>query len=295
MKSIVLFFALVSHTFLYSQLTSDAGLDTTICVTWNTPGALILGGNPAASGGTAPYTYSWECNYNYVVGPNTYILTASVFLSDTTIANPNLIYTVESPVTFILNVTDVLGQISIDTITVSFSIFGTHLLEWTHNMLVGDSVQFVSTPNVGGGTPPFNYLWKPNNGLNDSTSYTNFWVKPEVSTSYYITVTDSVGCVVSGTPVFHVYIGSADLNEIHNKSDKNILLFPNPTDGTLFLKSEEENIDLLQIYNQEGELLLTHNNFKNNEIDISKFENGTYIILISINTETIITKIIKTK
>ncbi|MGJ8661598.1 MAG: T9SS type A sorting domain-containing protein [Bacteroidota bacterium] len=282
---IISFITLVFSSTFHAQYNINAGADTTICVTPTTPGTLTLGGNPTAGGGTAPYSYSWECTYNYIVGPNTYILTASDFLSDTAISNPNLIHTLENPVTFTLKVTDNLGQIMMDTIIVSFSIFYIHMFEWTHNMLSGDSVEFVSLPNVGGGIAPLTYLWRPNNGLTDSTSYTNFWLNPVVSTSYYITLTDAVGCVVSGPPVFHIYIGFAELNELFKNKVEDIVVYPNPSDGSFLIKTDGETINQLQIFNQKGEHLITYENPNNTEINISDFEKGIYTLVISIGTE----------
>lgn len=292
MKYFKVILVLLVPGMISAQLNVDAGQDSTICVSWNSPSILVLGGNPTATGGTTPYTYAWECNYNYVVGPNVYLLTASDFLSDTTIANPNLIHTVENPVTFTLTVIDGLGQVLTDTIVVSFSVFNTHLYEYEHNMFVGDSVKFVSLPNVGGGTPPLVSLWRPNNGLTDSTSYTNFWLKPVVNTSYYITVTDAVGCVVSGAPVFHVYVGYAGLSE---EKDEKIILYPNPTDGKFFLKNEGEIIDKLEIFNQNGVLIHEFFNVKNEQIDITEIADGQYTILMQIGNKFVTKVILKTK
>lgn len=277
MKNIILFCVFTQSIVAFSQLNINGGNDTTICVTWNIPGSLILGGNPTISGGTDPYTYTWECNYNYVVGPNTYLLTASDFLDDTTVSNPNLIYTVDSPVTFFLKVQDYSGQQAFDTIVVSFSSFHTHLLEYNHSMLVGDSVQFVSTPNLSGGIAPLSYLWRPNHGLIDSTSYTNFWVKPTANTSYYLTITDAVGCVVSGSPVFHVFVEYVNLSEL---KDDVTTLYPNPTNGQLFLKCDIENLKNVSIYDLNGTLLNEYSTEQLNEIDFTKYPKGDYSLIL---------------
>jgi hypothetical protein len=292
MKVFYILFLLFFYNTFFAQMSINAGEDTTICVTWNAPGVLLLGGNPTAIGGTAPYTYVWQCNYNYIVGPNVYPLTASDFLSDSTIDNPNLIHTVENPVTFTLTVIDDIGQVLTDTIVVSFSVFNTHLFEYDHNMLVGDSVLFISAPNVNGGTAPLTYLWKPNNGLTDSTSFSNFWLKPVINTSYYPTVTDAVGCVVSGAPFFHVYVGYAGLSE---EKEEKIILFPNPTDGKFFLKNEGETIDKLEVFNQNGVLIYKFFNVKNEQIDITQIADGQYTILMQIGNKFVTNVILKTK
>ncbi|MCB9231606.1 MAG: hypothetical protein H6581_08085 [Bacteroidia bacterium] len=78
---------------------ADAGLDTSGCP----PDTAVLGGNPAASGGTGPYTYSWSPANN---------------LSSTSVANPTVVY---SGLTYTLSVTDANGCVGTDSVDVSFS------------------------------------------------------------------------------------------------------------------------------------------------------------------------------
>ncbi len=76
---------------------ADAGLDQFVLSGTN----VTLGGMPAASGGTGPYTYQWY--------PGT-------GLSDSTASNPGIVVTVTS--TFILLVNDSLGCTDTDTVTI---------------------------------------------------------------------------------------------------------------------------------------------------------------------------------
>ncbi|MFO8053784.1 MAG: hypothetical protein R6U19_01290 [Bacteroidales bacterium] len=70
------------------SLQADAGDDVI-----EPPSTVVtLGGDPAASGGTPPYTYNWSPAYN---------------LSDTTVANPSL--NVDSALTYTLQVTGANG------------------------------------------------------------------------------------------------------------------------------------------------------------------------------------------
>lgn len=278
-----------------AQLVANAGNDTTICVSWNFTGPLELGSYPTAVGGTAPYSYLWEANYYFQILTTTYLNTASDFLSDTTVSNPSLIHTVENPVMFKLTVTDAIGQIDIDTILVSFSIFNTHLVQYNHSMILGDSVEFTSLPNVDGGIPPLSYLWRPNNGLTDSISYTNFWVKPEISTDYYLTVTDSVGCVVSGAPVFFVFIGYVSLNEVFNSNNQDFTVFPNPSNGQIHLNLDNKKIQKIILFNDLGLVVKEIDDFQNEYIDMSELKDGSYLIEIISNGKSTTKKIIKTK
>jgi hypothetical protein len=50
-----------------------------------------------------------------------------------------------------------------------------------------------------------NTYGEPNHGLTDSTSLA-FWAKPANFVAYYLTLTDSAGCVATGAPVYHVNV-----------------------------------------------------------------------------------------
>jgi hypothetical protein len=80
-----------------SSLTAHAGPDVSFC---NTP--VMIGGSPAASGGNAPYTYSWS--------PGT-------GLSSTTLPNPLASPVV--PTQYMLTVTDANGCVDMDTVMVN--------------------------------------------------------------------------------------------------------------------------------------------------------------------------------
>ncbi|MGQ0827184.1 MAG: PKD domain-containing protein [Bacteroidota bacterium] len=83
------------------QVISNAGADHTII----SGGSVMIGGSPTASGGTAPYTYSWS---------------PAIGLNSSTISNP-----IADPVTstlYTLTVTDTKGCFSTDTIFVTVSV-----------------------------------------------------------------------------------------------------------------------------------------------------------------------------
>lgn len=87
-----------SHV-LISDLTADAGPDQLYCTSGS---AVTLGGSPAATGGTAPYTYSW---------------TPVTDLSSAVVANPTASPTVNT--CYILTVTDSNGCTDSDTVCVT--------------------------------------------------------------------------------------------------------------------------------------------------------------------------------
>jgi hypothetical protein len=80
--------------------TADAGSAQTVCA--GTPGGTEIGGSPTASGGTAPYTYSWS--------PTT-------GLSDATAANPTA--EIGSTTTYTVTVTDHNGCTAIASVVLT--------------------------------------------------------------------------------------------------------------------------------------------------------------------------------
>ena len=293
MKSSLLLW-LVCFSFLSSaQLTLDVGEDTTICRSWNGTSAYTFGGSPTVTGGVAPYTYTWECNYLYSIGSFSHLMTASYFLDDTTSANPALIHSVEKPVTFHLTVEDATGAITTDSIRVSTSIFGLHLGEWSYYLLAGDSVKIDMGPNIMGGTGPLEFLWQPNHGLIDSTSATPSWVKPTTSVSYYVTITDSIGCEVTGSPFIHVGVGYAGLENNVDTKGESLFIYPNPTSGELYLTEEATNYNRLTIYNQQGRKVMDLNPSLNKMVNIDRLQDGKYTFVFYRGKEKVARSIIK--
>lgn len=289
MRKLLTFLFILCLAQLHAQLVIDPGKDTTICTSWKGFDNFVFGTSPTATGGTAPYTYTWECNYTYTIGSHSTDLTASFFLSDTTVANPSLIESIIEPLTFYLTVTDNNGVSVQDSIHLNVSHFGTHLMEYTYYILAGDSVYYNHIPNLGGGIEPVEYLWQPNHGLEDSTSYTGFWLKPTETTSYFITATDSAGCQVSSTPVIDVYVNSVGLEDIEGG---NLLsLYPNPVKNTL--KIEIEGIYDLKIVNVLGEEMLFQTINSNNEtVDVSVLPPGNYTLLLTNDEHRITRKLV---
>ncbi|MFT6850289.1 MAG: hypothetical protein ACJATA_001101 [Sphingobacteriales bacterium] len=90
-------------------------------------------------------------------------------------------------------------------------------------------------------------------------------------------------------------ISSSILTEVSPKQYRNLLLYPNPTNGKIYLEHTEiNNIQYFDIIDQLGRLVLKENNLNSNSIDLKSLRNGVYFIKITFNTGEIITrKIIK--
>lgn len=165
------FLLILSGNRLQAQVTADAGLSyTMIC-----PGAnFTLGGTPTATGGNAPYTYSWS---------------PATGLNNAAASNP--IATPAAPTQYIVTVTDVDGNSDRDTIYVDINPIANAGAGNDTFVCVGGQVQI--------GLPANNaalvYNWSPAASLNSSSAPRPI-ATPTVTTTYSVTI-NSAGC----TPV----------------------------------------------------------------------------------------------
>jgi len=213
-------------------------------------------------------------------------------LNDTSAANPDFIYNggyLQDSMVFFLKVTDNNGCQSFDTIAVTTSLFGIHLLSWNFFINEGDSVFLNFTPNIGSGYGQTDYLWNPTHGLSDSTLASGFWAKPDSSISYTATVTDSKGCVrTAQEPTYHIYLNSSGLNENYF-SNEFISLFPNPFDGILQIQSEKENISNITIYSNDGTKQFQHEG-NPKFLNLENLSSGIYVMEVQLNNGKVIQK-----
>jgi hypothetical protein len=290
--SFLTIFAIIMFLFPFksqAQLEIDAGEDMIVCNNWYIADTVILGGNPSANGGTAPYTYAWHREPSYIFGH-----TASYFLNDTTIANPQLINP-GAPFTLYLTVTDNTGNSAKDSVYIDFYNYDVILGYMEYDIMQGDSIFLSGWGGPGGGgTPPYTFVWRPNEGLEDSTSL-SFWAKPSYSVAYYISQIDANDCEFSHPASYHISVIPSGNNEI--QSNETFSISPNPTQNTISIKSDKKRSDDLRyiIYNSDGKLVLTTTSNKENlTIDLQNLKNGTYILHILKNESVIFSdKLIK--
>lgn len=166
---------------------AHAGNDVEACV----GAGVSIGGSPAATGGTAPFTYAWA--------PTT-------GLNDATAANP--IATPSATTSYVLTVTDQHGCTDTDTVLVTLNPKPTADAGVDKQFCVGDSASLGGAPSASGGTAPYSYSWSPATGLNDATS-ANPTASPSATTSYILTVTDAKNCVAMDTVLVTVSSGLA--------------------------------------------------------------------------------------
>jgi gliding motility-associated-like protein len=162
---------------------ANAGPDRTM--TACSADSVQLGGTPAATGGTAPYTYSW---------------TPTAGLTDSLAARP-WVKNLGATALYTLNVTDASGCTGTDQVQVTV-IGGTLSAEAGNNVSfcfgTATNVTLGGTPTVVGGTAPYTYTWSPAAGLS-ATNVANPVANTSISRTYTVVVRDANGCEAQDT------------------------------------------------------------------------------------------------
>lgn len=175
-----------------SIVMADAGPDILDC-----DGASVtIGGSPSGSGGAGSLSYAWS--------------------DGSTTANPSI--TVGSAPGYILTVTDSIGCTDMDTMGVTANVVIADAGPDTTGC-AGGSIGVGGSPAGSGGIGSLSYSWSSG----DTVANPNVPVGASGSVAYYLTVTDSLGCMgydtvvvdtggsaSSGTQTFS-YTGSAQM------------------------------------------------------------------------------------
>jgi hypothetical protein len=161
-----------------APLKVDAGSDATHCLGDYTEL------RASVTGGVEPYTYSW---------------TPDVELSATDIDAPVVSPTMHT--VYKVVVTDAVGSVAKDEIKIKVSPKPNIFTNGTVTLQAGESITLMA--DAQGGTPPYNYSWKPTTGLTGNNS-SNPTASPKYSTVYNVLVKDSKGCTNSGQVVVNI-------------------------------------------------------------------------------------------
>lgn len=166
-----------------AAVVADAGPDQSVCAGESTS----IGGSPTATGGTAPFTYSWS--------PGT-------GLSSTSVSNPTA--TPASTTTYTVTVTDANGCTDQDAVTVTVlpAVIADAGVDQT--ICDGGSAVIGGNPTAAAGTPPYSIVWTPNTNLTPNNTDPNPTANPSVTTNYNVAVTDANGCTDSDDMVLTV-------------------------------------------------------------------------------------------
>ena len=269
----------------FSQITVDAGKDTTYCAGLS-PDTMYLGTNIYIINAVEPYSYRWECKVE--LSP-TLIFTASDYLNDTTIATPYYKdwLTDTEKVKFFVFVTDNEGNSAMDSINIGFSgctcLTGTIVVEINK----GDSVWLDAGSDSHGKYKKS--FWEPKYGLTHPDSSAT-WCKPKVKTSYSLVQIDTFGCTCS-CPVYEIRIISTKVNEFNSKKDN---LLEIRQDGTeIYFNNPLKKEAHITLYSING--IKKHNlKIADDYFELAGLlkKKGIYIVKISVGELTDSSKII---
>jgi len=238
------------------------------------------------------FTFSWSLlnpNPNFPIYP-------SLYLSDTTILNPELI-NFHSNLSFVLSSTDSLNQICMDTVTVSSAQYAICLADCISYISQGDSTS-IFTCNYPISEPPLTVLVTEGiDTIYGPSVYYDYevnlpYVSPTESTNYYITTKNNNGCLTSFTCTIYVTLTNVTEAELSE-----IIVTKNPFNDQLsFSANSIKNYNLnYQIVSSVGKILKIGNLKKYNNINTSHFSNGIYFLKINDEGKTLRTfKLLKT-
>jgi len=138
----------------------------------------FLGSNGSASanvnGGTLPYTYLWNNGQT----------------TQTAAGLPAGNYSV--------TITDANGCTAVNIVSITQP--NAILVTITPDDTICPNQNTTITANASGGTPPFTYLWQPNNAFGNSQT-----VNPNTNTTYTAIITDANGCTATNTTTLYIY------------------------------------------------------------------------------------------
>ncbi len=158
---------------------NDSGLvatarDTNVSCHWGNDGKAFV---TSVAGGNAPYSYLW---------------------SSSAVTNDSI--TNLAAGTYFCTVTDASGCRFVTQSIITEPDLLSANAGTNQSICFGSGLLLGALNPAAGGTPPYTYLWNPNNTLNDST-VAHPMASPTVATSYTLTVKDAKGCMAFSTAV----------------------------------------------------------------------------------------------
>ncbi|MEO8149224.1 MAG: T9SS type A sorting domain-containing protein [Bacteroidia bacterium] len=255
-----------------SQYSNTISQPTAITATATSTNVSCFGGtngtaNAVASGGTPPYTYSW----NSVPVKTTPAVTGL----------KKGLYTVI--------ITDSKGCLKAASVNITEPAAINVSITKTNVTTLGGN-NGTATANVSGGVSPYTYSW---NTVPVKTSQT---VTGLITGTYTVTVSDANGCTKSASVVItQPSVRMADYSQPEVSSS---VIFPNPSDGRFTVSFDETirtNVNM-QVYGMTGECVFKQEikvsgNASSFDINLSRLPKGLYFIRYHTNDKNWIEKI----
>jgi hypothetical protein len=226
---------------------SSCGVSSTIQVlaapNINATGATICANNSVTLTASGATTYTWNTNSNL----------ASIVVTPTSTTT----YTVNGATAGCLSSTLVTVNVNpLPLVTAAAS-----------SVLICDGE--TATLTAGGATT---YTW------NTNSSAQSIIVTPSVTTIYSVTGTDAMGCNNTATVNLTVQ-WCTGINQL-DPLNTDFSIYPNPTQGMFFVKTELNTEHDVIIYNNLGQIIQKTKLNSDTRIDLSKEANGIYQVII---------------
>lgn len=139
-----------------------------------------------------------------------------------------------------------------------------------------------STLDFDGSQGYVSYLISPNPGLLEETEIHN-------SASIYF---DRNPPIVTNT-TRNLMVSELPTSSVTDVSEKPFNLFPNPTNGKVFLKNPPKEIISIEVFNQTGQLIFEFENSIESGIDFSDFPEGVYFLKIHTGSGVFVERVLK--
>lgn len=230
--------------------------------------------------GNAPISnYSWDFGDNAVpssaVGPGPHVVIYKVMGNKTISLDGDL-------ASFLTTKTDYIS------ITAGLSHEPTLAISTSESLTVcsGGSVNFTAmSENIG--TASIDWFV---NGVKEATG--NFYTMSNIVSESKVVakVTSNDICSINQSEVVsNEVIVDVDLCTVVHELKSNLLIYPNPTSGIVFINTD--NIESISVVNLLGSIVLTKNN--SNNIDLSSLPKGSYVVSIKSDKNVFVKQIIK--
>lgn len=145
---------------------------------------------------------------------------------------------------------------------------------------------------VMGGIPPYSYAWRKQGIILAGES--SALLDSIAAGMYEAIVTDANGCVVT-TPVYNVMVPVSE-----PEWAKSVRIFPNPTDGKVYLQmelplGERSQISMFDALGREQWSQLVQTGHSNTELDLMALPSGLYLVRINAGERYLTRKIVVEK
>jgi len=276
----LLSFAILFHGSTIAQCEVDAGEDIVACLTnAQRDDAINLDGQ-IVSGNVEKIEWSAMrlSDGNYITDQ---------LLQDSTILNPKVDLFGIFDIVLSLKGTMINNETCTDSTIVRISSWGYLPTENAACKAPADTISLWSTaiPAL-----PASYAWSPNFMISDTTlEFPEVW--NDTTIVYTLTITDTLGCVEYTDP-FESFVKTSSLNQ--ETSGSQLHTYPNPTQGNLLVTLPESGNYNYTVTSESGRLILsgTSDHISELELDMSHVESGMYLLQLTTDEQSYVTKVV---